>query len=75
MGVGGQEPPRRGRVGGAGPAELTEGTTPSGGLSTGLELYILAHGKRAYVLSFTIDAKVLTQGTVFGSIAEHFAFL
>jgi hypothetical protein len=59
----------------AGPAEFIEGTTPSGGVSTGLELYILVHGKRAYVLSFTIDAKVLTQATVFGSIAEHFAFL
>jgi hypothetical protein len=60
----------------AGSAEFITGTVPNGGgVSTGLELYILAHGKRAYVISCKIDANVLSQATVFRSIAENFAFL
>jgi hypothetical protein len=60
----------------AGPAEFIEGTIPNGqGVSTGLALYILSHGKRVYVLSLKIDAHVLSQAKVFKSIAEHFAFL
>jgi hypothetical protein len=60
----------------AGPAEFMEGTIPNtGGPSTGLELYILVHGKRIYVLSFKIDATILAKATVFKAIAEHFAFL
>ncbi|HZO98314.1 MAG TPA: hypothetical protein VFB42_13190 [Gaiellaceae bacterium] len=59
----------------AGPAQYVVGTVPNGGgVSTGLELYILAHGKRLYVLSFKIDARVLAQAKVFRSIAEHFAW-
>jgi hypothetical protein len=59
----------------AGPAQFLTGTVPNGGgVSTGLELYLLAHGKRLYVLSFKIDAAVLGQAKVFRSIAEHFAW-
>ena len=59
-----------------GQAEFITGTVPNGnGVSTGLELYILVHGKRLYVLSFKIDAAILSQAKVFRSIAEHFAFL
>jgi hypothetical protein len=60
----------------AGPAAFIEGTVPNGnGVSTGLQLYILSHGKRVYVLSFKIDAGALSQATVFKSIAQHFEFL
>jgi hypothetical protein len=60
----------------AGPAEFITGIVPNGGgVSTGLELYIFAHGKRVYVLGFKIDAGVLSQAKVFRSIADNFAFL
>lgn len=59
----------------AGPAEYITGVVPNGGgVSTGLELYLLTHGKRLYALSFKIDAQVLAQAKVFRSIAEHFAW-
>jgi hypothetical protein len=59
-----------------GQAEFITGTVPNGGgISTGLELYILTHGKRLYVLSFKINATVLSQAKVFRSIAENFRFL
>jgi hypothetical protein len=60
----------------AGQSEFITGAVPNGGgVSTGLELYILGHGKRLYVLSFKINAAVLSQAKVFRAIAEHFAFL
>ena len=59
----------------AGPAELIKGSVPNGGgVRTGVELYLLVHGARLYALSFKIDAAVLSQATVFRSIAEHFAW-
>ena len=59
-----------------GQAQFITGTVPNGGgISTGLELYILGHGKRLYVLSFKINAVALSQAKVFHSIAENFRFL
>ncbi len=59
-----------------GQAEFITGTVPNGGgVSTGLELYLLVHGKRLYALSFKIDAAVLSQAKVFRSIAENFRFV
>jgi hypothetical protein len=66
--------PRKVKLG-AGTAEVIDGSIPTGQATTGLEVYILAHGKRVYVLSFKIDASVLAKATVFRSIADHFAFL
>ncbi len=60
----------------AGAAEFIEGTIPAGtGLSTGVELYLIPHGKRLYELSFQIDARGLSQATLFTSIAQHFKLL
>jgi hypothetical protein len=59
-----------------GPAQLIKGTIPQGsGLSDGFELYLLIHKGKLYALKFDIDAAVLSQATVFRSIAEHFAFI
>jgi hypothetical protein len=60
----------------AGNAEFVEGTIPAGngGLATGVELYLIPHGKRVYELSFQIDARGLSQAKLFTSIADHFAF-
>jgi len=60
----------------AGPAELIEGTIPAGtGLSNGIELYLVPHGKRLYEISFQIDARFLNVATLFTSIAQHFKFV
>jgi hypothetical protein len=60
----------------AGQAEFITGSVPNGGgVSTGVELYLLVHGKRLYALSFKIDAAVLSQAHVFRSIAQHFAWV
>jgi hypothetical protein len=57
----------------AGPASFIEGTIPAGGgLSNGIELYLIPHGKRLYELSFQTDARALGQATLFTSIAQHF---
>ncbi len=59
----------------AGPAELVVGSIPAGGgLATGVELYLIPHGKHVYELSFQIDARALAQATLFTSMAQHFAF-
>jgi hypothetical protein len=60
----------------AGQAEYLTGTVPSGAdVSTGLELYILIHAKKLYVLSFKINADLLSQAKIFRSIAENFRFV
>jgi len=59
-----------------GPAELISGTIPAGsGISRGIELYLLVHKGKLYVLDFEIDASVLSQATVFRSIAENIRWL
>jgi hypothetical protein len=59
-----------------GPAELIQGTVPAGsGLSRGVELYLLTHKGKLYVLDFEIDATVLSQATVLRSIAENIRWL
>jgi hypothetical protein len=59
-----------------GPAEFIEGTIPAGsGLSNGIELYLIPHGKRLYELSFQVDAKYLRQATLFTAIARLFKFV
>ena len=60
----------------SGPAALVVAVIPAGeGLSNGVELYLIPHGKHLYELSFQIDARFLRQATILTSIAEHFAFL
>jgi len=60
----------------AGNAELVEGTIPAGtGLATGVELYLIPHGKQIYELSFQIDARGLADATLFTAIAKDFAFI
>lgn len=60
----------------AGPAALIEGTAPAGGgLSSGLELYLIPHGKLLYELSFNTDARALSSATIFTEIARLFAFV
>jgi hypothetical protein len=60
----------------AGQAEYLTGTVPNGGgVSTGLGLYILVHAKKLYVLSFKIDAALLSRAADFRAIAENFRFL
>jgi hypothetical protein len=60
----------------AGYAELIEGTIPAGsGISNGVKLYLIPHGKRLYELSFQIDGTLLSQATLFTSIAQHFKLL
>ena len=60
----------------AGPAELVVATIPAGeGLTNGVELYLIPHGKQLYELSFQIDARFLRQAAILTSIAEHFRFL
>jgi hypothetical protein len=67
--------PRRVRLP-AGNAEFVEGTIPAGsGLATGVELYLIPHGKHVYELAFSVDATFLSQATLFAAIAEHFRFL
>jgi len=57
----------------AGEAEFIEGSVPAGGgLSNGVELYVLPHGSRLYLLSFTVDARLMAKATIFAAIAEHF---
>jgi hypothetical protein len=56
-------------------AEFVDATVPAGGgLRDGVELYLIPHGRRLYVLSMSIDARYLKQATIFASIADHFAF-
>jgi hypothetical protein len=57
----------------AGPAEFIEGTIPAGtGLSNGVELYLIPHGKKLYELSFQIDATLLSSAKIFTAIADAF---
>jgi hypothetical protein len=59
----------------AGTAELVRGVIPNGnGVSTGAELYLLAHGKRVYALSFKVNAELLSRAKVFRAIANTFRF-
>jgi hypothetical protein len=59
-----------------GPAELITGTIPAGtGISRGIELYLLIHKGKLYVLDFEIDASILSSATVFRSIAENVRWL
>jgi hypothetical protein len=59
----------------AGPAELVVATIPAGeGLTNGVELYLIPHGKHLYELSFQIDARFLRQAAILASIAQHFRF-
>ena len=59
-----------------GPAELITGTVPAGtGISRGIQLYLLTHKGKLYVLDFEIDASILSQATVFRSIAENVRWL
>jgi hypothetical protein len=59
----------------AGRAELIEARVPAGGgLATGVELYLIPHGKRLYELFMSIDAHLLSQARIFTSIAQHFRF-
>lgn len=58
----------------AGNAEFVEGSVPAGGgLSNGVELYLLPHRSHLYALSFTIDARLMAKATIFAKIAEYFA--
>ena len=60
----------------AGPAELIYASIPAGGgFSTGVELYLIPHGKRLYELSFQIDAQYLQQATLFPAIAKLLKFV
>jgi hypothetical protein len=57
----------------SGAAEFVQATIPAGeGLTNGVELYLIPHGKRLYELSFQVDARYLKSATLFTSIAEHF---
>jgi hypothetical protein len=59
-----------------GPAVLITATVPAGtGISRGVELYLLTHKGKLYVLDFEIDASVLSQATVLRSIAENVRWL
>jgi hypothetical protein len=59
----------------AGPSEYIVGTIPAGsGVSTGFELYLIPHGKTIYELGFQIDSTLLSQATLFTSIAKNFRF-
>jgi len=58
-------------------AEFIEGTVPgptTSDPSTGFQLYLLLRPQthRLYELSFRIDARGLSQATLFRSIADHF---
>jgi hypothetical protein len=60
----------------AGPAELIEGSIPVGsGFSNGVELYLIPHGKQLYELAFQVDARLLSQATLFTSMAQKFKFV
>jgi hypothetical protein len=60
----------------AGPAEFIEGAIPAGtGLTNGVVLYLIPHGKRLFELSFQIDATLLSQATLFTSMAQQFRFV
>lgn len=62
----------------AGRSEFIEGTVANGGgVSTGLELYLLVHDSRVYALSFEIGAAFLRTAnveTAFRAIADAFSF-
>ena len=59
-----------------GPAELVVATIPAGeGLTNGVELYLIPHGKKLYELSFQIEASQLASASLFTSIAQHFKLL
>ena len=59
-----------------GPAELLQATIPAGsGITRGIELYLLIHKGKLYVLDFEIDATLLSSATVFRSIAENVRWL
>lgn len=59
----------------AGPAAFIEGTEPAGGgLRSGIELYIIPHGKLLYELAFQTDARALSSATVFTAVADLFRF-
>jgi hypothetical protein len=60
----------------SGPAEFIEGTVPvGGGFSNGIELYLIPHGKKLYELSFQVDARLLSQATLFTAMAKAFKFV
>lgn len=60
----------------AGPAAWVEGTEPAGsGLKSGVELYVIPHGKLLYELSFSIEASLLNKATIFTAIADLFRFV
>jgi len=62
----------------AGPAEFVEADVNNGGgIHTGAALYLLIHGGRLYVVSFEIDATLLSKSsysTVLREIANTFSF-
>jgi hypothetical protein len=59
-----------------GPAELITATVPAGtGISRGVELYLLTHKGKLYVLDLEVDASVLSQATVLRSIAQNVRWL
>jgi hypothetical protein len=59
----------------AGPAEYIVGTIPEGSATTGIEWYLIPHGKTVYELGFQIDASGLAKATLFTSIAQNFKFV
>jgi hypothetical protein len=59
----------------AGPSEYIIGTIPAGSVTTGIEWYLIPHGKAVYELGFQIDSTGLSKATLFTSIAQNFRFL
>jgi hypothetical protein len=59
----------------AGPAEYIIGTIPAGVVSTGIEWYLIPHGKAVYELGFQIDSSGLATAKLFTSIAQNFRFV
>ena len=59
----------------AGPAEYIIGTIPGGSVTTGIEWYLIPHGRAVYELGFQIDSTGLSTATLFTSIAQNFKFL
>jgi hypothetical protein len=57
----------------AGASEYIIGTVPAGsGVASGFELYLIPHGKKLYELGFQIDSTLLSQASLFTSIAKNF---
>jgi hypothetical protein len=56
-------------------AELIEAVVPNGnGVSTGIDLLLIPRGKILYLLSFKIEASLMSSASIFTSIAQHFKF-